>query len=221
MLFNNQHTASSDEIEEIQNRQAPFILSMGLEEMHLVIDGMQYDRVDIKSSEALLALMASYYIFEMAYGTEVKPSILVLQASWWVRPPDANAPYKRSFIIIRYLIHTICCKSLVNSYVFIILNFYFYVDSTPTVHRSTDFDYLFTSQTSTEISFIVTGQVIKANRSILILPKEMDQIAIPGIASDVFYALLRYIYCEQVNLTVNNESPLLAAANQNLLLSPK
>ncbi len=54
---------------------------MGLEEMHLVIDGMQYDRVDLKSSEALLALMASYYTFEMAYGTEVKPSILVLQAN--------------------------------------------------------------------------------------------------------------------------------------------
>ena len=66
---------------------------MGLEEMHLVINGMHYARVDSRSSDALLVLMASYYIFDMAYSTEVKPSLLFLQAYCLMLPDQQIEKY--------------------------------------------------------------------------------------------------------------------------------
>jgi len=100
---------------------------------------------------------------------------------------------------------------------------------------STDFDNLFTCQTSSDISFIVAGQLIKAHKLILsarspvfaamfhsdMKEKGMDQIVIEEIAPDIFRALLRFIYSDQVQLTESNAEPLLAAANQYLLPSLK
>jgi len=100
---------------------------------------------------------------------------------------------------------------------------------------STDFENLFTSQTSSDISFIVTGQVIRAHKLILsarspvfaamfqldMKEKGMDHIVIPEMAPDIFRALLRFIYTDQVQLTDSNVPQLLAAANQFLLPSLK
>ena len=62
--------------------------------MHLVIDGiMYYAWVDLRSSDALLALMATNYAFDMASITEVKPSLLFLQAYCLMLPDQQIETY--------------------------------------------------------------------------------------------------------------------------------
>ena len=100
---------------------------------------------------------------------------------------------------------------------------------------STDFENLFIIQSGSDISFIVTGQVIRAHKLILsarspvfaamfqsdMKEKGMEEIVIPEIAPDIFRDLLRFIYTDQVQFTESNVPQLLAAANQFLLPSLK
>lgn len=90
----------------------------------------------------------------------------------------------------------------------------FFADGTPTAHWKTGFKDLFNSQLGADISFVVNGRGMKAHKAILsakspvfsiMLPskmkeKDMGQIPIPEIYSDIFYCLLRFLYTEQVEL---------------------
>jgi len=107
--------------------------------------------------------------------------------------------------------------------------------SSPKSSLGLDFGNLLTSQSSSDISFIIDGKEVKAHKLILsarspvfaamfrsdMKEKEMDQIDIPDISPVVFNELLRFIYTDRVQLTEDNAEPLLAAANQYLLLSLK
>ena len=96
---------------------------------------------------------------------------------------------------------------------------------------SADFENLFTSQTGSDVCFIIAGQEIKAHKIILsarspvfaamfnsdMKEKSMDRIDIKDIDADIFNALLRFIYTDRVELTETNVGALLAVANQYLL----
>lgn len=51
--------------------------------------------------------------------------------------------------------------------------------------------------------------------------KDMDQIPIPEIDSDIFYSLIRFLYTEQVELMESNAELLLSVADQYLVPSLK
>jgi len=94
-----------------------------------------------------------------------------------------------------------------------------------------DLEQFFTSQSETDVFFIVDGKEIKAHKAILsarspvfaaMLKNEMkeattNRVEINDITPDIFEALLRFIYTDHVDLTKIDTKNLLAAANKYLL----
>lgn len=73
-------------IAEIPNRQSPFIILHGTA-LHLIVEREVFLR-PATSTDALLALMACYYIFDMSYSDQVLSTLLYLQATCLQRPDD-------------------------------------------------------------------------------------------------------------------------------------
>ena len=83
-----QETANRAEaIAALPKRKAPFILSLG-PAMHLVMESKVFCRLDPRCSEALLTLMAAYYVFDLQYSPNVRPSLLFIQSHCLERCDD-------------------------------------------------------------------------------------------------------------------------------------
>lgn len=96
---------------------------------------------------------------------------------------------------------------------------------------SGDLERLLTSETGSDICFIINDQEIRAHKSILLarspvfaamLNCEMKEnvtsrVDIQDISPDIFQALLRFIYTDRVDLTKTDAKGLLIAANKYLI----
>lgn len=77
-IFTLQESASLiDSIKDIK-RGSPFILAIG-NKFNIILESQRLFRIET-CSEAVLALMAVYYVFNLHYNVHVKPSLLFLQA---------------------------------------------------------------------------------------------------------------------------------------------
>ena len=81
---------------EINGRGTPFILSIG-GSLHIVINCKVFLKVNT-SSEALLALMASYYVFDLSYSNVVTPALMFLQSTLLGKPHDPSCSSVSNFI---------------------------------------------------------------------------------------------------------------------------
>jgi len=95
-----------------------------------------------------------------------------------------------------------------------------------------DLKLFFSNQMGADISFIVEGKEFRAHKTILsarspvfaaMLSSEMretylNRVDIEDVTPDIFEALLRFIYTDQVDLTKSDAKELLVAANRYLLL---
>ncbi|KAI9555046.1 hypothetical protein GHT06_020344 [Daphnia sinensis] len=78
--------STQSSIDEIQ-RPAPFILAIGAE-LYVVTAGQVFFKFGSQSStEAILALLAAYYIFDLEYSKYVKSTLFFLQ-SYCLKEPD-------------------------------------------------------------------------------------------------------------------------------------
>ncbi len=80
-------------------RSAPFILFHG-SAIHLVLEGQPFLRVET-TMDAVLALMALYYVFDLSYSEEVKPTLLFLQEFLLKMPDDYTANCESASIFIK------------------------------------------------------------------------------------------------------------------------
>ena len=65
-------------LKAIKSRQAPFILSHG-QSLHLAIESKYWMAIDGPSSEAIVSLIAAYYVLDLSYSKSVEPALQFLQ----------------------------------------------------------------------------------------------------------------------------------------------
>ena len=80
--MNGKESANRDEaINAVQGRGAPFVLSLG-GDMHLVVEGLVFCHLEAGGiTDAILHLMAAYYVFNLKYSSAVEPSLLFIQSN--------------------------------------------------------------------------------------------------------------------------------------------
>ena len=67
-----------ESIAALPNRNEPFILSHG-KVLHLAIEKQHWLQIDGPSSDAVLILLAAYYVLDLNYSQNVKPALVFLQ----------------------------------------------------------------------------------------------------------------------------------------------
>ena len=65
-------------LKAIKTRLAPFILSHG-QSLHLAIESKYWMTIDGPSSEAIVSLIAAYYVLDLSYSKSVEPALQFLQ----------------------------------------------------------------------------------------------------------------------------------------------